>query len=118
MFVVRPAEKLRNLMDPRVTLMSGVVQNQDSYMKGKIAKRKYYDRVLPTLKSVMDEFGRLTGRAYDLVTSYRLEDAEYAIVGAGSLMETAEAAVDYIRDHTGVTVSYTHLRAHETPEHL
>jgi pyruvate-ferredoxin/flavodoxin oxidoreductase len=109
MFVGAPAEKLRNLMDPRVPLMSGVVQNQDSYMKGKIAQRKYYDRVLPTLKSVMDEFGRLTGRHYDLVTSYRLEDAEYAIVGAGSLMETAEAAVDYIRDHTGVKVGLLNI---------
>jgi len=109
MFVGSPAEKLRNLMDPRVPLMSGVVQNQDSYMKGKIAQRKYYDRVLPTLKSVMDEFGRLTGRAYDLVTSYRLEDAEYAIVGAGSLMETAEAAVDYIREHTGVKVGLLNI---------
>jgi pyruvate-ferredoxin/flavodoxin oxidoreductase len=109
MFVGSPAEKLRNLMDPRVPLMSGVVQNQDSYMKGKIAQRKYYDRVLPTLKSVMDEFGRLTGRTYDLVTSYRLEDAEYAIVGAGSLMETAEAAVDYIREHTGVKVGLLNI---------
>jgi len=109
MFVGSPAEKLRNLMDPRVPLMSGVVQNQDSYMKGKIAQRKYYDRVLPTLKSVMDEFGRLTGRVYDLVTSYRLEDAEYAIVGAGSLMETAEAAVDYIREHMGVKVGLLNI---------
>ena len=109
MFVGSPAEKLRNLMDPRVPLMSGVVQNQDSYMKGKIAQRKYYDRVLPTLKSVMDEFGRLTGRHYDLVTSYRLEDADYAIVGAGSLMETAEAAVDYIREHTGVKVGLLNI---------
>jgi len=108
-FVGNPAEKLRNLMDPRVPLMSGVVQNQDSYMKGKIAQRRYYDRVLPTLKSVMDEFGRLTGRHYDLVTTYRLEDAEYAIVGAGSLMETAEAAVDYIREHQGVKVGLLNI---------
>ncbi|HLQ75757.1 MAG TPA: pyruvate ferredoxin oxidoreductase, partial [Terriglobia bacterium] len=109
MFVGNPAAKLRNLMDPRVPLMSGVVQNQDSYMKGKIAQRRYYDRVLPTLKSVMDEFGRLTGRHYDLVTSYRLEDADYAIVGAGSLMETAEAAVDYIREHKGIKVGLLNI---------
>src|SRR5438477_352371 len=109
MFVGNPAEKLRNLMDPRIPLMSGVVQNQDSYMKGKIAQRRYYDRVLPTLKAVMDEFGRLTGRVYDLVTSYRLEDADYAIVGSGSMMETAEAAVDYIRENMGVKVGLLHI---------
>ena len=81
--------------------MSGVVQNQDSYMKGKIAQRKFYDRVLPTLKAVMDEYGRLTGRKYDVVMPYRLDDADYAIVGSGCMMETAEAAVDYIREQHG-----------------
>ncbi|HET9220677.1 MAG TPA: 2-oxoacid:acceptor oxidoreductase family protein [Terriglobia bacterium] len=109
MFVGHASAKLRNLMDPRVPLMSGVVQNQDSYMKGKIAQRKYYDRVLPTLKSVMDEYGRLTGRKYDVVMPYRLEDAEYAIVGSGCMMETAEAAVDYIREHMGVKVGLLHI---------
>src|SRR5688572_32554444 len=109
LFVGHPSTKVRNLMDPRVPLMSGVVQNQDSYMKGKIAQRRYYDRVLPVLKSVMDEFGRLTGRRYDVVMPYRLEDAEYAIVGSGCMMETAEAAVDYIREHMGVKVGLLHI---------
>jgi len=109
MFIGHPSAKLRNLMDPRVPLMSGVVQNQDSYMKGKIAQRKYYDRVLPTLKSVMDEYGRLTGRKYDVVMPYRLDDADYAIVGSGCMMETAEAAVDYIREHMGVKVGLLHI---------
>src|SRR5437867_452693 len=108
-FVGHPSEKIRNMMDPRLPLMSGVVQNQDSYMKGKIAQRRYYDRVLPTLKSVMDEFGRLTGRRYDVVMPYRLEDADYAIVGSGCMMETGEAAVDYIRKHYGVKVGLLHI---------
>src|SRR6185312_4049731 len=41
-FVGSPKEKLMNLMDPANPVMSGVVQNQDSYMKGKIAQRSYY----------------------------------------------------------------------------
>jgi pyruvate-ferredoxin/flavodoxin oxidoreductase len=109
LFVGHPSAKVRNLMDPRVPLMSGVVQNQDSYMKGKIAQRRYYDRVLPVLKSVMDEFGRLTGRRYDVVMPYRLEDAEYAIVGSGCMMETAEAAVDYVRKNLGAKVGLLHV---------
>src|SRR5205807_4990889 len=96
MYVGSPA-KLRNLMDPQVPLMSGVVQNQDAYMKGKIAQRRYYDRVLPALRGAMHEFHRLTGRRYDLVMPYRLDDAEYAIVGSGCMIETAEAAVDHMR---------------------
>jgi pyruvate-ferredoxin/flavodoxin oxidoreductase len=57
----------------------------------------------------MDEYGRLTGRKYDVVMPYRLEDAEYAIVGSGCMMETAEAAVDYIRDKMGVKVGLLHI---------
>src|SRR5438876_4654613 len=108
MFVGSPS-RLRNLMDPQVPLMSGVVQNQDSYMKGKIAQRRYYDKVLPALKEVMEEFGELTGRHYATVMPYRLHDAEYAIVGSGCMMETAEAAVDWIRENQGIKVGLLHL---------
>ena len=79
--------------------MSGVVQNQDSYMKGKIAQRWYYDRVRPALKAVdATSSTRQTGRKYDFVMPYRCEDAEYIIVGMGCIMETAEATVDYLRE--------------------
>jgi pyruvate-ferredoxin/flavodoxin oxidoreductase len=109
LFVGHPSEHIRNLMDPQIPLMSGVVQNQDSYMKGKIAQRRFYDRILPMLKDVMAEFGRLTGRPYDVVMPYRLEDADYAIIGSGCMMETAEAAVDYMRERLGLKVGLLHL---------
>ncbi len=109
MFVGHPSDHVRNLMDPQIPLMSGVVQNQDSYMKGKIAQRLFYNQVLPILKSVMAEFGRLTGRPYDVVMPYRLEDADYAIVGSGCMMETAEAAVDYMRERLGLKVGLLHI---------
>jgi pyruvate-ferredoxin/flavodoxin oxidoreductase len=108
-FVGHPTERVHRLFDPRVPLMSGVVQNQDSYMKGKIAQRRWYDRVLPTLKAVMDDYSRLTGRKYDVVMPYRLEDAEYAIVGSGCMIETAEAVIDYIRENLGVKVGLLHI---------
>src|ERR1700752_1846403 len=59
-YVGRPEDKLTNLMDPDNPLMSGVVQNQDSYMKGKIAQREYYGRVEPALREAFDEFYRKT----------------------------------------------------------
>ena len=108
-FVGHASERMHRLYDPRVPLMSGVVQNQDSYMKGKIAQRKWYDRVLPTLKGVMDEYSRLTGRKYDVIMPYRLEDADYAIVGSGCMIETGEAVVDWIRENMGVKVGLLHV---------
>ncbi|MFQ5503125.1 MAG: pyruvate ferredoxin oxidoreductase, partial [Phycisphaerae bacterium] len=90
-YIGDPTEKLVNLMNPYVPIMSGVVQNQDSYMKGKIAQRFYYDDVLGAVQAAMDEFYQLTGRRYLPADPYRLEDAEYAIVGMGGMIETAQA---------------------------
>ena len=101
-FVGKPEGKLHNLMDPDNPLMSGVVQNQDSYMKGKMAQRWYYDQVEPALADAFEEFYKKTGRKYDFVDGYRCEDAEYILVGIGSYMETAQTTVDYLRDEQGI----------------
>jgi len=96
--------RLRNLMNPAKPIMSGVVQNQDAYMKGKIAQRYFTDRLAGILASTMARFGELTGRRYGLVEPYRLEDAEYALVGMGSLVETAMATADWLRAERGLRV--------------
>jgi len=101
--------RLRNLMDPAHPIMSGVVQNQDSYMKGKIAQRYFYDRIPAIMKRVMDEFYFLTGRSYGMINGYELGDAEYAIVGLGSLIETATATAKYLRRQEGIKVGTLHI---------
>src|SRR5438067_1566002 len=88
-FVGDPKEKLMNLMDPANPVMSGVVQNQDSYMKGKLAQRAYYDKIGPILAEAFAEFARKTGRRYDFLEPYRCEDADFILVGMGCYMETA-----------------------------
>jgi pyruvate-ferredoxin/flavodoxin oxidoreductase len=101
--------RLRNLMDPGHPIMSGVVQNQDSYMKGKIAQRYFYDRIPSIMQRVMEEFYSLTGRRYGMTDGYALEDAEYVIVGMGSLVETATATARYLREKEGLKVGTLHI---------
>ena len=99
-FVKSPADSswgARSLFDPKNPLMTGVVQNQDSYMKGKIAQRYFYDRVAPALTNAFRDFAALTGRSYGPLRKYRTEDADYVVIGMGSMMETAEATVDVLR---------------------
>ena len=110
-FVGAPAERIRALFDPAKPLQSGVVQNQDSYMKGKVAQRYFYDRVAPALVESMQCYNELTGRRYGLIRAYQMEGADYAIVGMGSMMETAEAAVDHLRArgvNVGVVTLYSY----------
>jgi pyruvate-ferredoxin/flavodoxin oxidoreductase len=103
-YIGKPEDKIVNLIDPANPMMVGVVQNQDSYMKGKIAQRWYYDRVGPALAESFEEFYRNTGRRHDFVVPYRCDDAEYIIVGMGCYMETAQATVDYLRKKKGLRV--------------
>ena len=104
-----PNEKLRCLFDPRNPIMTGVVQNQDSYMKGKIAQRHFYDQCQGAVQEAMDLYYAKTGRRYQMVDCYRMEDAEYALVGMGGMMETAQAAADYMRVELGLKVGVVHV---------
>src|SRR5256885_5013148 len=103
-FIGKPEDHFVNLMGPANPMMSGVVQNQDSYMKGKIAQRWYYDRVGPALEEAFQLFYDKTGRKYDFVLPHRCEDAEFIIVGMGCYMETCQVAVDYLREKKGIPV--------------
>ncbi len=91
-----PRVKIRKLFDPDHPLMCGVVQNQDSYMAGKVAQRYFYDQVAPALQNAMDEFYRLTGRRYNFINEYGPDDADFAIVALGSTSETATVTLPYL----------------------
>lgn len=108
-YVGDPNTKIRNLMDVKNPIMSGVVQNQDSYMKGKIAQRYFYQRVPNALREAFDEFAAMTGRRYDFIEQYKMDDAEYAIVAIAGMSETAMAAVDWIREQKGVKVGVINI---------
>jgi pyruvate-ferredoxin/flavodoxin oxidoreductase len=77
--------------------MTGVVQNQDSYMKGRIGQRAYYDRLRPALDEAFALWASLTGRAYLPVRQHRCSDADEILVSMGTIDDTTEAVVDVLR---------------------
>jgi pyruvate-ferredoxin/flavodoxin oxidoreductase len=96
-FVGDPRLHLRDYFAPGDALMTGVVQNQDAYMKGRIGQRLFYDQLQGSLVSAMDEWGALTGRRYGLVSAHRTMDAEQVVVCMGTMADTAIAVVDRLR---------------------
>ena len=96
-FVGDPRERIRDQFDPAEALMSGVVQNQDSYMKGRIAQRAFTDRLPEILRTAMAEWTELTGRRYGLIEPYRCEDADAILVSMGTLADSALDVVDHLR---------------------
>ncbi len=86
-------------------VLSGPVQNQDAYMQSVAAQRPYFfDHIAAITDQCMEEYGELTGRYYKRVSTYRCDDAEYLIIGQGSMLGTAEAVVDYMRKERGVKI--------------
>ena len=96
-FAGDPRDHVRDLFDPAEALMTGVVQNQDSYMKGRIGQRAYTDRIPDELASAMAEWATLTGRPLQPVNAYRTEDASEILVAMGTIADTAIAVVDHLR---------------------
>ena len=96
-FVGDPRLHVRDLFDPAEALMTGVVQNQDSYMKGRIGQRAYTDRIPGILAQAMAEWTALTGRKVEPVARYRTDDAREILVAMGTIADTAIAVVDHLR---------------------
>jgi len=91
--------RIPELFDFDNPVMIGVVQNQDSYAQGVASQRPFFfDHARELIDRAMDEYAALSGRRYRRATGYRLDDAEYVIVGQGSVVANAEALVDHLRE--------------------
>jgi pyruvate-ferredoxin/flavodoxin oxidoreductase len=98
------------LWDVDNPMTSGCVQNQDAYMQAVAAQRPYFfDHVTAITERAMSEFHELTGRRYQRVLAHRVEDADYLILGQGSMVSTAEAVADYLREHRRLRVGVVNL---------
>ncbi len=93
------------LWDVDNPVMAGLVQNQDSYMQSVAAQRPFFfDHLQELTDRALEEFAALTGRRYDRVSTYRADDAEYLLVGQGSVVPSAEVVADYLRETRGLKV--------------
>jgi pyruvate ferredoxin oxidoreductase alpha subunit len=80
------------------------------YFEHKVAQNRAMDRALRVIQDVADEYAELSGRQYDLLDPYRLDDAEVAIVVVGSTAGTTRMVVDKLRAK-GVKAGMVRVRA-------
>jgi pyruvate-ferredoxin/flavodoxin oxidoreductase len=103
--------RIPELFDLDYPAMLGVVQNQDSYEQGVAAQRPFYfEHISELTDRAFEEYAALTGRRYARVGSYLADDADYVILGQGSLIPNAEAVADFMRQSRGVPVGVVNLR--------
>lgn len=91
-------------------MVSGVVQNQDAYMQAVAGQRPYFfDHIEELTEKCMAEYAELTGRRYSRVSTYQAADADYLIVGMGSMIVQAEVVADYLRTTRNLKVGVVNI---------
>jgi len=102
--------RIPTLWDVDNPLLAGPVQNQESYMHSVAAQRPYFFKeIMGLAKIAFAEFQDLTGRSYGPLGSYQVEDADYIILGQGSMISNAEAVVDFLRTKKKLKVGVINL---------
>ena len=84
-------------MNPERPFTKGTAQNPDIYFQGREVANPYYDAVPKIVQDYMDRFAGLTGRRYQLFDYYGDPQAEQVVVAMGSVCDTIEGTVDYLR---------------------
>jgi len=85
------------LLNTRESLSVGTYDTPAFYMEHKLLQTRAMEASKQVIKEVSREFEALTGRSYDLIECYEMEDAEYALVMIGSSAGTAKAAIKAMR---------------------
>lgn len=85
------------LLNPREALSVGPYDIAAYYMEHKRQQTEAMRLAETVIEAVSKQFGAATGRAYGLFESYRMEDAEQAVLLMGSSAGTGKAAVDVMR---------------------
>lgn len=80
-------------------VLQGAHFDRNSFALGALGRQAFFDSYLTeSLMGALERFGRLTGRHYETVSEYKLDNADTVFVVQGSAVETVKAAADYLAD--------------------
>ena len=86
------------LVDVNNPGLTGPVQNQPDFQAGAVDHRTHFASAVPALvRQAMDEYSALTGRTYAPLLTYDCDDADYVMVGLGSITDDVRAVLPYLR---------------------
>jgi pyruvate ferredoxin oxidoreductase alpha subunit len=85
------------LLDWKNPVTVGAMDGHDFYFEHRYQILEAMNAALKVTEDVFKEFEKLTGRKYNLVETYRCDDADYVAVCLGSTFGTMKVAVDQLR---------------------
>ncbi len=91
-------QRVPALVDVHNPGVTGPVQNQPDFQAGAVDHRTHFASAVPALvRQAMEEYSTLSGRSYSPIHAYDCEDADYVMVGLGSVTDDVQAVVPYLR---------------------
>ncbi len=93
-----------DMLDFSKPVTYGAQTEEDWHFEHKAKQHKALMDSRTVIDGVFAEYGKLTGRNYKRVESYMMEDAEVAVVGLGSTVETLRVAAKQLREEEGIKV--------------
>ena len=87
----------KRALNPENPVTRGTAQNPDIFFQAREASNPYYEAIPDIVNDYMKKISELTGREYKPFVYYGDPDAEYVIVAMGSVTETCEEVIDYLR---------------------
>jgi len=88
----------------------GAQTEEDWHFEHKAKQHKALMDSRPVIDEVFAEYEKLTGRKYNRVESYDMEDADVVLVGLGSTVETARVAAKELREEEGIKAGVVGIR--------
>jgi len=88
----------------------GAQTESDWHFEHKVKQHKALMDSRPVIDEVYAEFEKITGRKYNRVESYLMEDADVAIVALGTTVETARVAAEQLRKDEGIKAGVVAIR--------
>jgi len=88
---------LVNLLDLKNPVTIGPLDLQDYYFEHKRQQAEGMMHAEEVIKKVGKEFKAAFGKGYGIIEGYKLEDAEFVIIGLGSTMGTLRMVIDEAR---------------------
>lgn len=112
-------QRVPALVDPHNPGLTGGVQNQPDYQAGIVDHNTHFMRDVPQfIEQAMTEYKALTGRDYKPVMAFMCDDAQYLIIGLGSVTDDAEAVASYLRKQGKKVGVLSIKQLHPFPEAL
>ncbi len=95
-------QEVDSMLDFSKPVTHGAQTEEDWHFEHKAKQHKALMESVTVIERVFAEFKALTGREYNRVESYLMDDAEVAIVALGTTVETAIATATRMREEDGI----------------